>query len=351
MSSKGTFKKAYGVVGAGSFGTAVANIIAQRHPVIMYARKPEVVESIQRERLSYGNRVHENVEPTGDLAYLIERCDVIFPVIPSANFRDLMRKMAPHLHPYHTLIHGTKGLDIRLPEGMQEADYTELDRAHVRTMSEVIREETVVVRVGCMAGPNLAKEILDQQPAATVLASHFDEVIDEGKKALRSDRFQVFGSQDLIGIELCGVLKNIIAIASGGLSGMNLGDNARSLLISRGMMEMIRLGTALGGNTQAFIGLAGVGDLVATASSKYSRNFTVGYRLAKGETLDQIIESMEEVAEGVNTVRIAVKLAKRYRVRIPITEAIYQVLYGGLSVEEALSYLMRYPMTPDVDVL
>ena len=184
-----------------------------------------------------------------------------------------------------------------------------------------------------------------------MVASHFDEVIETGIRLLRTDRFQVYGSKDLIGVELCGVLKNIIAIASGALSGLGYGENARALLISRGMVEMIYLGRALGGNTEAFIGLAGVGDLVATCSTTLSRNFTVGHRLAKGEKLHQIIGSMEETAEGINTIKIARKLANFYKVRMPILDMLHKVLFENLTVEEALQYLMKYPFNVDIDFL
>jgi glycerol-3-phosphate dehydrogenase (NAD(P)+) len=277
-----------------------------------------------------------------------ETCNIIFPVVPSANFREMMKKLSPFLHPYHILIHGTKGLDIRDPSAHSNKT---LNREMVRTMSEVIREESVVVRVGCLAGPNLAKELADNQPAATVVASRFTEVIKEGQKLLRTDRFQVYGSKDLIGVELCGVLKNIIAIGSGALSGMGLGENARALLISRGMVEMIYLGRALGGNIEAFIGLAGVGDLVATCSSTHSRNFTVGYRLAQGDTLENILETMEETAEGVNTIRTVKKLAAFYNVRAPITQTLHKVLFEGMTVENALHLLMKSPFNSDVDFL
>jgi glycerol-3-phosphate dehydrogenase (NAD(P)+) len=262
----------------------------------------------------------------------------------------MVRDLSPYLRPYHILIHGTKGLNLTDPT-LLENPKAIITREHIRTMSEVIAEETVAVRIGCLAGPNLAKEMGDHQPAATVVASRFDEVIQVGQKLLKNNRFQVYGSTDLIGIELCGVLKNIIAIASGALSGLGLGENARALLISRGMVEMIYLGKALGGNTKAFIGLAGVGDLVATCSSAHSRNFTVGYRLAKGESLEGIMDDMEEVAEGINTIKIAKRLADHYKVVAPITKALQRVLFEDLSVEKALDSLMKFPFVEDVDFL
>ena len=183
------------------------------------------------------------------------------------------------------------------------------------------------------------------------MASHFNEVIQTGKKLLRNDRFQVYENNDLIGVELAGVIKNIIAIASGALSGMGYGENAKGLLISRGAVEMVHLGRALGGGTSAFLGVAGIGDLVTTCNSPMSRNFTVGYRLAKGETLTEILADMEEVAEGINTIRIVKKCADFYKVRAMITETLYKVLFQNLTVQEAVQYLMRYPMNVDINFL
>ncbi|NJM93591.1 MAG: NAD(P)-dependent glycerol-3-phosphate dehydrogenase [Cytophagales bacterium] len=346
MNSK-TYSRPVGVVGAGSFGTAVANILAINNQVLLYARKPEVVEEMLATRQNSGQKLHLNVEPTHDLEQVAQDCEMIFPVVPSANFRELMRRMAPYLRPYHILIHGTKGLDL----SPANKKVQEISRAHISTMSEVILQETCVLRVGCLAGPNLAKELADGQPAATVVASRYNEVIEEGISLLKNDRFQVYGSTDLIGVELSGVLKNIIAIASGIISGIGLGENFRGVLISRGMVEMIYIGRALGGNTEAFLGLAGIGDLVTTCSSQHSRNFTVGYRLAQGQSLEQISSSMEEVAEGVNTIKIIKNLSRKIGIRPPITEALYKVLFEGLDVHLAIGNLMKYPYNTDVDFL
>ncbi|MFT4740345.1 MAG: glycerol-3-phosphate dehydrogenase (NAD(P)+) [Marivirga sp.] len=351
MALKNTFDKPIGVIGAGSFGLAVANLLAENNKVLLYARNPDVVHQINKKRLIDGFDIDLNITAINDVKELAESCDIIFPVVPSANFREMIQTISPYLHPYHILIHGTKGLELSLDEGKKLEDYATLERKHIRTMSEVIMDESVVVRIGCLAGPNLAREIGRKLPAATVIASHFDEVIQIGQQLLRSDRFQVYGNKDLIGIELCGVLKNIIAIASGALGGLKLGENARSLLISRGMAEIIYLGRAMGGNTESFIGLAGIGDLVATSHSTLSRNYTVGRRLAEGETLAQILADMEEVAEGVNTVRIATKMAESFKIRAPITETLYRVLFEGLTIEEGLQYLMKYPLNVDVDFL
>jgi glycerol-3-phosphate dehydrogenase (NAD(P)+) len=343
--------KPVGVIGAGNFGSAIANLLAQHRKVLMYVRDASVMEKIKSSRENRGHRMHDNVEPINDLRYLAEHCDVIFPLVPSAHFRAMMRKLSPYLRPYHILIHGVKGLDISLPKDQTIETVKKLNRQQVKTMSEVIREESVVVRVGCLAGPNLSKELAARHPAATVVASPFKEVISVGQKLLRNDYFQVYGNNDIIGVELAGVLKNIMAIASGALSGMGYGENARGLLISRGVVEMVHLGRAMGGNPKAFLGVAGIGDLVTTSNSALSRNFQVGHKLAEGYTLPQILESMDEIAEGVNTVRIVKKCADYYKVRAPITSTLYQVLFEKLTVQQAISYLMRYPLNVDINFL
>lgn len=351
MTSKSSSDKPIGVIGAGNFGTVIANILAYHRKVLLYARDPKVVTNIQETRQHRGHEVSKNVTATDDLESVARQCDVIFPIVPSAHFRAMMKKLSPYLHPYHILIHGTKGFDLRLPEGETIETVKTLSREQVRTMSEVIVEESVVVRVGCLAGPNLSRELAQRQPGATVVASPFQEVIQTGKRLLRNDRFQVYENSDLVGVELAGVLKNIIAIASGGLSGLGHGENAKGLLISRGAVEMVYLGRILGGNTKAFLGLAGIGDLVATCNSPMSRNYMVGYRLAKGETLQEIMADMQEVAEGINTIRIAKKCADYYKARPIITDTLYKVLFEGMTVQDAVDYLMRYPLNVDIDFL
>ena len=344
-------EKPVGVIGAGNFGTVISNMLALNRKVLLYARNGEHVKEINKRKTHLGYQIHEQVEAINDYARLADECEVIFPMVPSQHFRSMMKQLAPHLHPYHMLIHGTKGFDISLPKGETIETAKKLDRREVKVMSEVIREESVVVKIGCLAGPNLSRELALRQPAASVVASHFNEVIQTGKKLLRSDRFQVYENSDIVGVEIAGVLKNVIAIASGALSGLGFGDNAKGLLISRGAVEMVYLGRALGGDTKAFLGVAGIGDLVTTCNSPMSRNFTVGYRLAKGEKLDKIVADMKEVAEGINTVRIAKKCADHYKVRALITDRLYKVLFEGVTVEEALEFLMRYPLNMDIDFI
>lgn len=344
-------KEPVGVIGAGSFGTVLANLLAENRQVLLYARRPEVAERIMRERAWEGQAIHPQVTVTTDLARVAGECELLFPVVPSEFFREMIRKFAPHLRPWHKVIHGTKGLDVELSEGTSLDTVRRLRRAQVHTMSEVIRQETMVVRIGCIAGPNLAGEIGEGQPAATVVASRFDEVIREVTNALRSSMFRVHGNHNLLGVELAGVLKNIMAIASGILEGLGYGENTRGLLITRGLAEMIHIGTALGAEVQPFLGLAGIGDLVATCHSRRSRNFNVGYRLAQGEPLESIMASMDEVAEGIKTVRIIHALTAEHKITAPIALSLYRTLFEGMDIAKGVRLLMEYPFTEDVEYL
>ncbi len=342
-------KACYGVIGAGSFGTAIANILAANGNVLVYTRNQAVFDCIKNGEMHRNHILPPNVYPTMLLEEVCQKCQLIFPVVPSSNFREMMRNAAPHLKPNHILIHCTKGLNVELPDGRDYEVGTPLRKDAICTMSRIIREESLVMRIGCLSGPNLAKELAEGQLAATVIASRFDEVIHKGQNALKSDRFRVYGSSDVLGVELAGVLKNIMAIAAGMLNGMGMGENAKSLLVSRGLGEMVKLGRALGASTRSFLGLAGVGDLVATCSSVLSRNFRVGKGLAEGKDLDFIIEEMKEVAEGVNTVKLAKGISLQYGIDLPIVDTLYDVLYNGVPIEKAILNLMNSPLDVDAD--
>lgn len=339
-----------GVVGAGSFGTTIATLLAHNTEVLIFSRRDEVIHNINQHNTHLNIKLNEKIKATGDIKDITNRCKLIFPVLPSSSFRNTMKSMAPYLTPEHILIHGTKGLDI---SGVPIDDLMKvnLSSKHIYTMSTVIKQETSVIRIGCLAGPNLYKEILEGQPTACVIASEFDEVIKIGSEYLSSRFFFVFGSYDMVGAEMAGALKNIIAVASGMLEGRGLGKNIQAMLITRGLRELIELGRAVGATHRSFLGTAGIGDLIATATSNKSRNFTFGYRYAKGEKMDDIIKDMQEIVEGVRTVRIAHQLARYHHIRVPIINMIYSVLFEEMDVNKAIEFLMRYPYLPDVDFI
>ncbi|TVQ43587.1 MAG: NAD(P)-dependent glycerol-3-phosphate dehydrogenase [Saprospirales bacterium] len=343
--------KCVSVIGGGVFGSTIALLLAKNaDEVIIFSRRKEFVDQINSGRHVPHIGINKKIKASYEPNEVAEKCSLIFPVLSSAGFRSAMRTFSPHLKPSHILIHGTKGLDV---QNTTEEELTgkNISRALVRTMSEVIMEETNVLRIGCLAGPNLAKEILDGQPTATVIASEFDEVVELGQRALSSDQFFVFGSKDIIGAELAGTFKNILAIGSGLLNGKGYGRNMQAMLITRGLREIIYFGKAMGSSSHAFLGTAGIGDIFATCTSENSRNFQVGSRLGKGETLQQILESMDEVAEGIRTLKIARQLGKYHQVHSPITNLLYSVVFEGYDFDRAVNYLMRYPFAPDVDFL
>lgn len=346
-------EKKIGIIGAGSFGTAISNLIALNgKDVLLYSRNTDLIEKINQKRQHFGITISDHIELTNDLEKVAKNCALIFPIIPSNSFREVIRQLGPFLRPYHMLIHGTKGFGLK---GITEPDLLDrrvkITRDNVCTMSEVIREESVVVRIGCLSGPNLASEILDGQPTATVIASQFSEVIKAGQAVLNSTQFHVFGSLEILGAELAGALKNIIAIGSGILGGMGLGKNIQAMLITRGLTEMIRFGKAMGSESRPFLGTAGVGDLIATSTSKDSRNYTFGFRLGKGEAASEVITSMPELAEGARTLKIARGLARHYKLHVPITEMLYNVIFENFDHQRALHYLMKYPYSVDVDFI
>ncbi|MCS6935546.1 MAG: NAD(P)-dependent glycerol-3-phosphate dehydrogenase [Chitinophagales bacterium] len=338
-----------GVIGAGSFGTAIANLLAENHPVLLYERNEALVETLMRTRKIKNYDLHPRIEFTTDKERLARECYLIFPVVPSQYFKDMIIEFSPYLRPDHLMIHATKGLHCEFD--IDKVNATDIRLKDIKTMTELILEQTGIVRVGCLAGPNLAAEIQEKQPAATVIASRFDEVIREGQNALRSERFQVYGSRDLLGIELAGVLKNYVALASGALSGLGYGENARALLITRGMAEMIYIGRSLGAESRSFLGLAGIGDLIATCSSPKSRNFTVGYRVAKGEKLENILADLGEVAEGVRTVKIAKLIIEHTGAHAPLLQTIYKILFENMRIDTAIRLLMRMQVHADAEYL
>src|SRR5262249_52797876 len=231
------------------------------------------------------------------------------------------------------VVHATKGL--------------ELDTG--KTVSRILHEETGIRKLGVLSGPNIAPEILAGLPAATVVASHYPEVVEVAQAALAGPRFRVYANDDVVGVELGGALKNIVAIASGVVSGLGLGENARSLLMTRGLAEMARFAVHHGARLLTLAGLSGMGDLIVTCSSPQSRNYRVGLGLAQGRALSDILRQLGMVAEGVRTTRVVHALAGRDGLHMPITTSLYRVLEGELDVHRALAWLMEQPARAEFD--
>jgi glycerol-3-phosphate dehydrogenase (NAD(P)+) len=332
-----------GIIGAGSFGLTISKLVSNNANVILYSRSAAKVASINATHKLRNIDLPDNLEATTDLKYLCDKCKLIIPVLPSASMRVLIRQLNTYLTPSHFIIHATKGLDYN--------EDLEITKDNVFTMSQVIAQETCVVRIGCISGPNLASEILADQPSATVVASEYDEVIEIGRKVLTGKKFFVFGSHRIYGIELAGALKNIFSIGSGLLAGLGVGKNLQAVMLTRGLQEMIKLGAALGTDSVPFLGTAGIGDLIATATSESSRNYTLGKLIAQGKTLEEAKIQLEEVAEGAHTLKVVKQLARSLNLNLPICEVIYHIVYNNYPLSRALDKLMYYPSTIDVEFL
>ena len=322
------------VLGAGKFGTAIANLIAPNvNQIWLYTHKAARAASGQINRTMAAQPLAANIVVTDDLVTVLRGCPVIFPIVPAAKFRGLMQEIAPHLKPDHICIHGTKGLDLVRYDGL-------LTRSHLATMSEVIMQETTLRQIGCLAGPNLSGDLVKKDPAVTVIASGSEKVLSIGKQLLTQNWFRVYTSDDLLSVEMCSVLKNIFAIGAGMLQGMGYQCNTYAFFLTMSIAEMHYIMTTMGIGTTALFGPAGLGDLVATSGSRASRNYTIGYRLAKGEKLSAILHEAKEVSEGVQTVQTIHQLMQFYSVEAPITALIYRILFEELPLKQALAHLM-----------
>jgi len=325
------------VLGGGSFGTVLANLASQNcGSVTMYMRNDDQARTMNSTRTnpnySKEAELNENIKAVSTFEKVFEYNPrmVIF-ALPSHATREVSKSIAHFFKGDEIILHSTKGIEEH----------------SLKRISVVLREELPTIRIGAISGPNLAGELARNEPAATVVASPFDDVIAAGEKVLTTNRFRVYTAHDMIGVEWGGTLKNIFAIASGILDSSGFGWNTRSLLLSRGLAEMVRFGVAMGAKAETFLGLAGMGDLIATCSSSQSRNFRVGYQLAKGVSLEQVLEDLGQVAEGVRTTRIVYEFAKERGVEMPITEAVYHIIQGEWSVEKGLQHLMTRPQVQD----
>jgi glycerol-3-phosphate dehydrogenase (NAD(P)+) len=276
--------------------------------------------------------IAKGVTATTDLGEAVKGAELVVVVIPSQGFREVCRALGPVLAPSQIVLHATKGLE---------------QGSNLR-MSEILLAETPVTRFGVLSGPNLATEIARRQPAGTVIASRFADVIDLGRKALSCATMMVFAGDDVVGVELAGALKNVVAIAAGAATSMNLGENGKSLLVTRGLAEMTRLAVTMGAKPLTFAGLAGIGDLMVTCASPLSRNHRVGAALARGEHLADILERLGMVAEGVYAAVAARELCRAHGVEAPLLDSVYRVLYEGLGCDAGVRELMTRPAGRDV---
>jgi glycerol-3-phosphate dehydrogenase (NAD(P)+) len=321
------------VVGGGSFGTALTTLLLEnRRKVLLWVRRPEQAEEIStrhtNSRYLPGTALRPDLRATADLRQAVPRTRLVLVVIPTKAFREVAREIGAVLQGDQLLVHATKGLELS---------------TH-RRMSEILREETCALKIGAISGPNLAAEILAGHPAGALVASRYQEVVQAVQAQFAGGRFRVYGAQDVIGTEIGGAFKNIIALAAGVVDGLGMGNNAKSLLLTRGLSEMARFGVTMGAEVFTFGGLAGIGDLMATCASPLSRNHQVGERLAKGEVLADILKSMTQVAEGVPTTAAVQQRAQELRLDLPIVRAVHGMLYEGWTAPDAVTRLMQLPV-------
>ena len=321
------------VIGAGSWGTTVAHLAAHNTPTVLWARDEDLAKQIDSEhrngRYLAEYALHPSLRSTHALDECIAASDVLVMGVPSHGFRETLVEVAKHLRPWVPVVSLTKGLE---------------QQTRLR-MSQVIHEVLPGHPVGVLTGPNLAKEILSGQAAAAVVAMADDFISSELQSIFATNLFRVYVNRDVIGSELGGVLKNVIAIAAGMADGTGAGDNTRAAVMTRGLAEMTRLGVALGGDAETFAGLAGMGDLLATCMSPQSRNRYVGEQLGKGRKIDEIIAEMNQVAEGVKSCRTVLELAEEHGVDMPITAEVVGVVHGGRGAIDAYRGLLARKAT------
>ncbi len=323
-------KRRVAVIGAGAWGTTIAWLLGgQGTEVALWARDPAVASEIdnrrENKRYAAGAILPDCVRVTGDGVQALTGASIVFFAVPSKWLGEVVLALKPHVAPGTIVVSGTKGLE----------------RATGRRMSEVIGDELgSAARIVVLSGPNLSREIISGHPAVSVAASPDCAAAEAVQQILSSGLFRVYTNCDILGVEVCGALKNIIALGAGVSDGLGYGDNAKAALVTRGLAEMGRIGTALGATAETFWGIAGVGDLVATCNSHFSRNWTVGWRLGRGETIERILQDLAGVAEGIQAAEAARDLAAKLGVEAPITDAVCRVLFEGQSPAEAVASLM-----------
>ena len=323
------------VIGAGGWGTALANLMASKgFPVALWGYEPQLIEALRATRVNTpflpGIRLHDGVAPTADMGRAVDGADLLLVVPPSKGMRGVAQSLAA-VAPRGTLVSFTKG--IEQGSGLR--------------MSEILREALPAHAIAVLSGPSHAEEVALSMPTAVVLGCEDAGLAAEVQIALNSQTFRVYTSTDVAGIELGGALKNIFAIAAGVSDGLGFGDNSKAALVTRSLVELIRLGTALGGRKATFRGLSGIGDLMVTCFSRHSRNRAVGERIGQGETPEQVAASMQMVAEGVPTALSAYECARKHGVETPVIDAVYGLLTQGKSPREVLVEILSREPKPE----
>ncbi|MFT5362177.1 MAG: glycerol-3-phosphate dehydrogenase (NAD(P)+), partial [Porticoccaceae bacterium] len=317
------------VLGGGSFGTVVANMMAaNNHDVTLWMRSKAGAQIIadcgENTRYLPGYRLHADLAISTDLKQAVSGCDTVFFAVPSSAFRKVANELSPWLPEGTMVISTAKGI---------EADTFMLP-------SQVLEQEISHCLVGVISGPNLAKEISQFAITATVVACENEQVCERAQQLLASDYFRVYANHDRYGVELAGALKNIYAIVAGIADAMNVGQNTKSVVLTRSLAEMSRFASQLGANPLTFLGLSGVGDLYVTCTSPLSRNFRVGMAIGNGKTLDQAVQHVGQVAEGVNTTKLVKEKADALGIYMPLASALYATLFEQRPIKESLRSMM-----------
>lgn len=320
------------VFGTGSFGTALANVLAENgHSVLMWGKNENTVDEInqshQNKRYLKDVTLIETIKTTNQLEQAVNFSDIFLIALPTKAIRDVVTEINQHIKTKKTFIHVAKGIENETFKRVSEMIEDSVSKNHKNG-------------VGVLSGPSHAEEVVIKQPT-TVAASSKDERISKLIQDLfMNDYLRVYTNNDLIGVELGGALKNIIAVASGIVAGMGYGDNAKAALMTRGLAEISRLGEKLGADPMTFLGLGGIGDLIVTCTSTHSRNYTLGYKLGKGKTTEEALNEMNMVVEGIYTTNSVYHLAKAQNVDMPITNALYKVLFEDKPVKDSVKDLM-----------
>jgi glycerol-3-phosphate dehydrogenase (NAD(P)+) len=329
------------VLGAGSFGTCLSMLLAERgFDVALWARNPEIANAINRYRRNPGYlsefSLPEGIHATASLEDAVAGRELLLSVVPSHGVREVWSRAARHVEPRALVISATKGIEV----------------GSGKLMSEVLREElpaAVHERLVVLSGPSFAHEIALRRPTAVALACRNETYAIAAQTMISSPVLRCYSNPDVVGVELAGALKNVVAIAVGVVDGLGLGLNSRAALITRGLAEITRLGLHLGADRATFQGLAGMGDLVLTCTGDLSRNRQLGLRIARGERVDEVVASTHQVAEGLRTTRSAYELAQKHGVEMPITEAAYQLLYDGKPLEVVMRELTARQLRSELD--